>query len=435
MTRRPQESTPQCVEGAAPQVPEEVRAAQRLVLAHSAVLLRTLEGEVLYWSEGAQALYGWSAEQALGRGTCELLGPGALDAAAQAQLLAAGRWCGEREHRTREGAPVAVHALWVLSVDAQGRRTVLESFRDLSAQRAREQAQRETLALLDGILEAAPVGLCFIDAGLRFVRVNPALAGISGVPVEHTVGRRLREVVGEVMADVLEPVVRFVLESGEPVLEREVAGNLPGAPQRRAWRVSHFPVKEAEGRVRVVGMVVQDITQALREQVRTARLQATTSALSHALTPEDVARVVLTEAVQELGARRGLAFLHHPEDGTLRALAPVGYAEQVPERFQVLRADDLDQPFTDALRTGEPIYLESLEQLLQRYPRFVPLPPGQASAAWALLPMQVDARPVGALLLSFAQERVLSAQDRSFLRVLTQQCALALERARRHSEA
>jgi len=68
-------------------------------------------------------------------------------------------------------------------------------------------------------------------------------------------------------------------------------------------------------------------------------------------------------------------------------------------------------------------------------PDFVPLPAHQSSQAWAVLPMIVDGQPVGTLLLSFAQARPLSPQDRSFLRVLAHQCAMALERARLYREA
>jgi signal transduction histidine kinase len=220
------------------------------------------------------------------------------------------------------------------------------------------------------------------------------------------------------------------------VLERGLAGSLQAAPQRRAWRVSYYPVRDATGQVGVVGMVVQDITESLREQERTARLQAATSALSRALTPEDVARVVLGEAVQGLGARRGLAYLRSREDGSLQVIAEVGYteAEPVPERKRVLAPDEAD-PCVAVLRTGEPLWLESPEQLFEQVPDFVPLPPHQRSKSWAALPMVVDGQPVGTLLLSFAQARPLSPPDRSFLRVLAQQCGLALERARLYREA
>ncbi|HET9452415.1 MAG TPA: ATP-binding protein [Aggregicoccus sp.] len=412
--------------------------ARALALAHDAVLLREPGGRILFWSEGAQALYGWSAAEAVGQVSHALLCTELCEGLeqAEAQLEREGSWTGELVHRARSGELLTVHSRWVLSVDGGGQRTVLESNRNISARKAAERRQGETLALLDSILDTAPVGLSFVDRDLRFVRINRLLAAINGVPVEHTVGRTLREVIGDDMADLVEPVYRHVFESGEPVLERELAGSLQGAPQRRAWRVSYYPVRDGGGQVGVVGMVVQDITEALREQERTARLQAATSALSRALTPEDVARVVLGEAVQGLGARRGLAYLRSREDGSLRVLADVGYteAEPVPERKRVLAPDEPD-PCLEVLRTGEPMWLESLEQLQTQVPRFVLLPVHQRSQAWAVLPMMVDGQPVGTLLLSFAQSRPLSPPDRSFLRVLSQQCGLALERARLYREA
>ena len=66
--------------------------------------------------------------------------------------------------------------------------------------------QSETLALLDSLLDTAPVGLAFLDRELRYVRINQRwLADINGVPVEETLGRTVREVLPE-LAPSLEPL-------------------------------------------------------------------------------------------------------------------------------------------------------------------------------------------------------------------------------------
>ena len=63
------------------------------------------------------------------------------------------------------------------------------------------------------IYRTAPVGLCFMDRDLRFVRINERLAAINGHPVEYHVGKTLSEVIPEV-APHIEPLYREVIETG-----------------------------------------------------------------------------------------------------------------------------------------------------------------------------------------------------------------------------
>jgi PAS domain S-box-containing protein len=120
-------------------------------------------------------------------------------------------------------------------------------------------------ALFDVVGEGAPVGLAFVDTELRFVRINAALAAINGRTVEEHLGRRIDEVLPEI-ADVIVPIYRQVLESGEPVLEREVTRETPASHVRHVL-ASWFPVR-VEGRIAGVGAVVVDITDRKAAETR-----------------------------------------------------------------------------------------------------------------------------------------------------------------------
>ncbi|MFB2982880.1 PAS domain S-box protein [Microseira sp. BLCC-F43] len=130
------------------------------------------------------------------------------------------------------------------------------------------------LAEIEAIYSTAPIGLCFIDTNLRFVRLNEHLAEINGIPVSEHIGRTLREILPE-QADDLEPLLRQVIESGEPILNLEVSGTnlaLPGV--QRDWLVSYYPLKGACDRVLGVNAMVQEISDrkrteaALRQQAQ-----------------------------------------------------------------------------------------------------------------------------------------------------------------------
>ena len=124
----------------------------------------------------------------------------------------------------------------------------------------------EASALFDVVGEGAPVGLALVDTDLRFVRINAALAAINGRPRDDHLGRRLDEVLPE-MASVLVPIYQHVLESGEPVLERELAAEQPGTGRVRHVLASWFPVR-AEGEIAGVGAVVIDITDLKAAELR-----------------------------------------------------------------------------------------------------------------------------------------------------------------------
>jgi PAS domain S-box-containing protein len=144
--------------------------------------------------------------------------------------------------------------------------------RDETERLWREAEQAETLALLDSLLATAPIGLSFVDRELRYVRINRMLADLNGVPVEQSLGRTVREVIPQ-EAHHLEPLVRQVFETGEPLRDVEVA--LPSRAdvgRSHHYLVSIYPVRDTRGEVRWVGAVVVDITERQRteEELRRA---------------------------------------------------------------------------------------------------------------------------------------------------------------------
>jgi len=119
----------------------------------------------------------------------------------------------------------------------------------------------EQLAELDHIYSTAPVGLCFMDTRLRFLRVNQRLAAINGKPVSEHIGRTLGDIIPGLTSRI-EPIYRQVIESGEPILNFEIHGVTPGEPEvPRHWLISYHPLRSDEGNVQGVSTVVQDITE------------------------------------------------------------------------------------------------------------------------------------------------------------------------------
>src|SRR5262249_40951213 len=116
--------------------------------------------------------------------------------------------------------------------------------------------------------------------------------------------------------------------------------------------------------------------------------------------------------------------------GEPQLMRAVNYPAPVIEAWRRLAVSVWDTPLGEAARTGEPVLLESLDALTQRYPRLTGVSSPIGAGARAALPLKVHGRIIGALWLAFKEPRIFSQDDRSFLNALAQQCAQALERAR-----
>jgi PAS domain S-box-containing protein len=99
------------------QVEEALRGqAELLDLAHDAIIVRDPQSTITFWNRGAERLYGWSAAEALGRVTHDLLrtqDPIPL-ADIKVCLLREGVWSGELVHTTRDGRQIVVESHQVL---------------------------------------------------------------------------------------------------------------------------------------------------------------------------------------------------------------------------------------------------------------------------------------------------------------------------------
>ena len=133
------------------------RNAELLDLAYDAILTWNLrDNAITYWNHSAEAMYGWSAKEAVGK-VPEVLLQTRMDSREQVmhQLLSTGRWEGEFSQMTKEGNQIMVGARWALQRDHEGNPdSVLEINRDISGTKlaaeqlrhARDDAERASQA-------------------------------------------------------------------------------------------------------------------------------------------------------------------------------------------------------------------------------------------------------------------------------------------------
>jgi GAF domain-containing protein len=144
---------------------------------------------------------------------------------------------------------------------------------------------------------------------------------------------------------------------------------------------------------------------------------------------EDVAAYVIGAAVQLLGGNTGSLCLLTPDKRELEIVAEHGYSLEVNAVWTRFRVDG-PLPASDAVRSGKPVFITSSEDRDARYPIFLDQPVVQ-DAAYAIEPLVVDGRLLGALVVGFERPRDFSADDQALLAAAATRCAEALEKRRR----
>ena len=162
----------------------------------------------------------------------------------------------------------------------------------------------------------------------------------------------------------------------------------------------------------------------------TTRLQSLAAELAEALTPEQVAEVVVTQGIASVGA----------DAGALQLLTDDG------KMLEVIYGQGSDSALIDDRVAPVPHRLEAAEQrrsaqaraavhrVGEGHPRELPARAGRRwtglhARTGAHIPLVVSGRAIGVLFLGFTRPRRFSESQRSFVLALGRQCAQALKRA------
>lgn len=242
------------------------------VLAMAAVVLDG-EGRIVLWSPQAEELFGYTADEALGQYAARLMvHEEQFDLVVQlfTKVMAVGEpWAGVFPVRLKDGTTRLVEFRNMRLQDDQGAVYAL----GLATDQATLRTVERNLALSTRLVSQSPIGLAVLDADLRYVAVNPALARINGLDAERHLGHSLAEVMpGYAVAADSEAAMRQVLATGVPIVDQERVGRTPADPEHdHAWSTSYYRLEDPAGHVLGIAVSVIDTTERHQAAIRADR--------------------------------------------------------------------------------------------------------------------------------------------------------------------
>lgn len=252
------------------------RQAQMLDQAYEPLLVRDHQNRITYWNKGAERQYGWTAAEAVGRVSHELLQTTFPEPEEDItrQLQQEGHWEGELLHRTRSGERVMVLSRWIRELGV-AEPHVLEANVDMSEREQRLAAEEQTRLerRFRQLLEAAPDAIVEVAADGQIVLINRI--------AEEMFGYMRDELLGE-SVDILVPDATRLqhYRHRDSYLEhartRPMGTGLELHAKRRDG--SLFPVEislspiQTEGGMHVTA-VIRDVTERKRAEKEVRRLQ------------------------------------------------------------------------------------------------------------------------------------------------------------------
>jgi PAS domain S-box-containing protein len=144
------------------------------------------------------------------------------------------------------------------------------------------------------IYDTAPIGLAFLSPDCRYLQINQRLTEICGISVEDHLGRSVRDCVPG-LADAVEGIVRSIMDTGEPVIGVEVAGQRADQTDERFWITYWHPLRSPAGEIVGVNVAAEEVTERKRaeaalhaseQEIRKAR-DAAEAALRHLQETQD----------------------------------------------------------------------------------------------------------------------------------------------------
>lgn len=190
-----------------------------------------------------------------------------------------------------------------------------------------------------------------------------------------------------------------------------------------------FEIVSLQAAMGTMGEAIRERESRLANQAnQLARLHASRNALAPLLPPDEIASIVIREAMGALGASAGSVLLVEAGRPTFRLAAHAGYSTPVAKALDNLLIDQAS-PFADAFVRTTPVLFDSATQQIATYPDQEELKRKAATGAAAFMPLRVTDTTLGVLSLGFAADRTFLKDEVELMFAFANQAAQSLHRS------
>jgi PAS domain S-box-containing protein len=293
--------------------------AALLDLAHDAIMVCSLDGTILFWNHGAEIMYGWTSQEALGKISHEFLQAKYPEPHDQImdKITRTGRWEGEVSQVNRRGVPLITSGRWALKVDEKGQPAgILKIYTDITKSKKSVQALKASSQYTRSLIEASLDPLVTISPEGKITDVNVATELATGYSRGNLIGRDF----SEYFTDPLKAREGYqeVFLKGEvrdyPLAIRNASGGVIDV----LYNATVY--KNEDGEVQGVFAAARDITERKKAEVERLRLAKAVEQTAEGVVIMDVDREILyvNPAFERISGFRSMDVLRSTYDDILR---------------------------------------------------------------------------------------------------------------------
>ena len=342
--------------------------ASLLSLTHDAVYVRDMKGVIRYWNRGAEVLYGWPAEHAVGKVAHELLKTGSQLPFEQieAELLRNGHWEGELVKTKKDGTQLVVASRWSLKRNDQGApAAILVTSNDVTERKRAEEELREGETRFRTFVDHAGDAFFVLDQQQqgRVLDVNRQACESLGYTREELIGMAPHDFDPDVDTALLQGIRERIEDGGVCTFET----------RHRRKDGTAFPVEVRvrplwHGGRRIHLALARDITERKRAEEALRRLNRELRAISNcnqtllrATDEQSLLKEICRIVCEDAGYR--MAWVGYAEHDEARSVRPVAWAGAETGYLATAGITWADTergrgPGGTAIRSGEIVYFQ-----------------------------------------------------------------------------
>lgn len=166
---------------------------------------------------------------------------------------------------------------------------------------------------------------------------------------------------------------------------------------------------------------------------RLYRFQYVTAALTQAITPMQIAEIIVSLGAATLHATAGSVWLFDPK-GDLSLVAYTGYDKDQIEKITLYRQQG-STPTQDAIRYKRPILIHSLKERERLYPHTSLFFTELSREGYIAIPLVIGKAILGAVNFAFQKPQTFTLEEQEFIYAVVQQCTQALDHASLYNDA